>query len=219
MVVADDPFNGILRTAGSIKADLIVMGAHRKQLLRDIFVGTTIERVVRTGPYPVLMVNNEVKQSYRNVLVAVDVSEPSANAIRAAKSAGLIGDKSVNFLHAFFPLGKGKLVEAGIDQPAIDKYVASEHQRAADELIAFLAANGLDDLKSSLQVREGEGFAVISQVVAEMRPDLLILGTHGRTGLLKALLGSVTEEALRRLDVDMLAVPPPVGSSSENAAA
>ena len=41
-----------------------------------------------------------------------------------------------------------------------------------------------------------------------MRPDLLVMGTQGRTGLLKALLGSVTEEALRRLDVDILVVPP-----------
>ncbi|MGD9507075.1 MAG: universal stress protein [Geminicoccaceae bacterium] len=219
MVVADDPFNGILRAAGSIEADLVVMGAHRKQLLRDIFVGTTVERVIRTGPYPVLMVNHEVKQPYRNVLVAVDVSEPSANAIRAAASAGLIGDRVVTFLHAFFPLGKGKLVEARIDQPAIDKYVASERQRAADELVAFLEANGFGDLKATLHVEEGESFAVISQAVAEMRSDLLILGTHGRTGLLKALLGSVTEEALRRLDVDILAVPPAVRSPPENAKA
>jgi universal stress protein E len=41
-----------------------------------------------------------------------------------------------------------------------------------------------------------------------MRPDLLVIGTHGRSGLLKVLLGSVTEEALRCLDVDILAVPP-----------
>jgi universal stress protein E len=68
-----------------IKADLIVMGAHRKELLRDIFVGTTIERVIRTGSHPVLMVNSEVEQSYSNVLAAVDMSEPSARAIRAGK--------------------------------------------------------------------------------------------------------------------------------------
>ncbi|MCB8823361.1 universal stress protein [Microvirga rosea] len=57
LVVAGDPFDGILRAAASTGADLIVMGAHRKQLLRDILVGTTIERVIRTGPHPVLMVN------------------------------------------------------------------------------------------------------------------------------------------------------------------
>jgi universal stress protein E len=49
-----------LRMAADINTDLIVMGAHRKQFLRDVFVGTTVERVIRTGPYPVLMVNNEV---------------------------------------------------------------------------------------------------------------------------------------------------------------
>ena len=49
---------------------------------------------------------------------------------------------------------------------------------------------------------------VISRAVSEMRPDLLVMGTHGRSGLLKALIGSVTEEALRSLNVDILAVPP-----------
>jgi nucleotide-binding universal stress UspA family protein len=76
MVVAGDPFDGILRTAAAMKADLIVMGAHRKQLLQDIFVGTTIERVIRTGPYPVLMVNNEVGQPYRTVLAAASAKGP-----------------------------------------------------------------------------------------------------------------------------------------------
>jgi universal stress protein E len=208
MVIAGDPFDGILRTAGSIKADLIVMGAHRKQLLRDIFVGTTVERVIRTGPYPVLMVNNEVRQPYRNVLAAVDMSEPSAHAIRAARSAGLIGEQGVTLLHAFVPLGKGKMAMAGIDRAAIDEYVASERRKALDELVAFLAANELDGLKAPLRVKEGGAFEVISRAVEEMRPDLLVLGTHGRSGLVKVLLGSVTEEALHRLDVDILAVPP-----------
>src|SRR5688572_16149575 len=83
MVVAGNPFDGILRSAASIGADLIVMGAHRKQFLRDIFVGTTIERVIRTGPYPVLMVNDEASGpgSYRNAVAAIDFSEPSANAV------------------------------------------------------------------------------------------------------------------------------------------
>ena len=208
MVVAGDPFDGILRTAAAMKADLIVMGAHRKQLLQDIFVGTTIERVIRTGPYPVLMVNNEVGQPYRTVLAAVDMSEPSANAIRAAESAGLIGDGRVTLLHAFVPLGKGKMSMAGIERARIDEYVAGERERAMDEFVTFLAESKLADRRWSLRVEEGSAFEVISRVVEEMRPDLLIMGTHGRSGIIKVLLGSVTEEALRSLDVDILAVPP-----------
>ena len=68
LVVEGDPFDGILRAAASASADLVVMGAHRKQLLRDILVGTTIERVIRTGPFPVLMVNQAVEQPYRTAL-------------------------------------------------------------------------------------------------------------------------------------------------------
>jgi universal stress protein E len=217
-VVAGDPFDGILRTAASVQADLIVMGAHRKQLLRDIFVGTTIERVIRTGPYPVLMVNDEVKRPYRNALAAIDMSEASANAIRTAQTTGLIGDGGVTLVHAFVALGKGKMSIAGLDRAAIDEYVVSERQRAIDELAAFLAANELGDPTLPMRVEEGRAIEVISRAAEEMRPDLLVIGTRGRSGLLKVLLGSVTEEALRSLDVDILAVPP-VRSSAEVAKA
>jgi nucleotide-binding universal stress UspA family protein len=208
LVVTGDSFDGILRAAASIKADLIVMGAHRKQLLRDIFVGTTIERVIRMGQYPVLMVNHEVTRPYENAIAAVDMSEPSANAIRAAKTAGLIGNEGITIVHAFFPLGKGKMYVAGIDRAAIDDYVANERQRATDELVAFLLANQLSGPRLSLRVEEGAPFEVISRGVEEMKPDFLVIGTHGRSGLPKVLLGSVTEEALRTLDIDILAVPP-----------
>jgi nucleotide-binding universal stress UspA family protein len=207
MVITGDPFDGILISGRLVGADLIVMGAHRKQLLRDIFVGTTIERVIRTGPYPVLMVNSEAAGPYRNAVAAVDASEPSANAIRMGRSLGLAGEESITFLHAYLPLGKHRISAAGVQQASIDEYVASERQTARDELTAFLAAHGID-VPSLLRLEEGEPFEVISRTVDELRPDLLIIGTQGRTGLLKVLLGSVAEEALRRLDTDILAVPP-----------
>jgi nucleotide-binding universal stress UspA family protein len=111
-------------------------------------------------------------------------------------------------LHAFLPVGKDKISVAGLNQAVIDEYVASERLRARDEVVAFLAANELVGPGFSLQVEEGLAFEVISRAVAKMKPDLLIIGTHGRSWLLKVLLGSVTEEALRRLDVDILVVPP-----------
>ena len=83
MVVTGDPFDGILRAAADVNADLIVMGSHRKQLL-DIIIGTTIERVIRKGPFPVLMVNNEAQRKYENVLAPVDMVDASADALRAA---------------------------------------------------------------------------------------------------------------------------------------
>jgi nucleotide-binding universal stress UspA family protein len=208
MVVTGDPFDGILRAAATIKADLVVMGAHRKQLLRDIFIGTTIERVIRTGPFPVLMVNNEAQQRYERVLAAVDLSEPSANALRVAHATGIMNEAQTTVLHAFLPSGKGKLFVAGADKASVESYVASERQRAMDDLAAFLVANDLSHHRWSLRPEEGGAIYAISRAVREMRPDLLIMGTHGRSAVLKALIGSVTEEALRTLNVDILAVPP-----------
>jgi universal stress protein E len=207
MVVTGDPFEGILRTAADVNADLIVMGSHRKQLLLDIFIGTTIERVIRKSSFPVLMVNNEAQRRYEKVVAPVDMSDHSAYALRVALSMRLISG-GATLLHAFFPLGKGKMFVAGIDQASIDDYVASERQKAMEELATFLISNDLGREKWSLRVEDGRAFEVISRAVADMRPDLLVMGTHGRSALLKALIGSATEEALRSLSVDILAVPP-----------
>jgi nucleotide-binding universal stress UspA family protein len=207
MVVTGDPFDGILRTAADAHADLVVMGTHRKQLLLDIFIGTTIERVIRNGRFPVLMVNNEAQRKYENIVAPVDLADASANALHVGKSTGLIDGNRVMILHAFFPIGKGKMFTYGSERTSIDSYIASERQRAMEELAAFLVANNLGNARWSLRVEEGAPMEIISQAVSEMRPGLLVMGSHGRSAMLKALIGSVTEEALRSLSVDILAVP------------
>jgi nucleotide-binding universal stress UspA family protein len=76
-----------------------------------------------------------------------------------------------------------------------------------DELATVLDANGHEHGRCSLRAEDGAPMEIISRATSEMRPDLLVMGTHGRSALVKALIGSVTEEALRSLNVDILAVP------------
>jgi nucleotide-binding universal stress UspA family protein len=208
MVITGDPFAGILQAAADVNADLIVMGSHRKQLLLDIFTGTTIERVIRKGSYPVLMVNHEAQRRYEKVVVPVDMSDTSANAIRVGLSRGLVPDKGAILVHAFSALAAGKMSLVGADQASIDSYIASEGRRVTDELIAFLVSNDLNRGRWAFRVEEGGTMEIISRAVTQIGADLLVIGTHGRSVMLKALLGSVTEEALRTLNVDILAVPP-----------
>jgi nucleotide-binding universal stress UspA family protein len=184
------------------------MGAHRKLLLRDIIIGTTIERVIRAGPFPVLMVNGEVDRPYQTTLAAVDLSEASLNAVKAGMALGLPYGDRLTLVHAFVPLAKGKMYYAGLSRETIHAYVADERLRAGRELAAFLDSNRFHDRAGPIRVEEGTPFEVISTTVDRSKPDVLIMGTHGRSGFAKALLGSVTEEALRSLDVDILAVPP-----------
>ena len=154
------------------------------------------------------MVNNEAQRRYEKVVAPVDMSHASADALRGALAAGLIGERAT-LLHAFFPVGKGKMLTAEPDRASVDNYVESERRQVMDELVAFLIANDLGREGWSFRLEEGGPMEVISRVVSEMHPDLLVMGTHGRSWLVKALIASVTEEALRSLDVDILAVPPP----------
>lgn len=206
-VIRGHPFDGILRASAAVNADLIVMGAHRKQFLRDIFTGTTIERVIRGGKYPILMVNNEAQRHYERVLVPVDMSETSADAIRFGLSAGLLDD-GATLLHAFSPVGKRRLLSSGTSSEVISGYIDGERHGAMEEMSRFLVANEFGIGRWSIRVEEGLPMQVIARAVAEKRPDMLVLGTHGRSGLLRALIGSVTEEVLRSLNVDVLVVPP-----------
>jgi nucleotide-binding universal stress UspA family protein len=208
IVVAGDPFDGILRTAKEIQPDLLVLGSHRKQLLRDIFIGTTVERVIRKGSYPVLVVNHEAQRRYERVVAPVDMSDASANALRAALSIGLIDDKGATLLHAFDAPDKGKMAVGDSNRASIDSYVAGERQRAMDEIATFLVAKNLKHIPWSFHLEDDTPMEAISRAVSQMRPDLLVMGTHGHSSLVKVLMGSVTEEALHSLNVDILAVPP-----------
>lgn len=136
------------------------------------------------------------------------MSQASANALREGLSTGLISkESSTTLVHAFTAWARGKMYIAGADAAAIAKYVDDEKQNASKELSAFLAAHNLDKQGWAVRIEQGEAIEVISQVASDLGADLLIMGTHGRSGLLKTLIGSVTEQALRSLPVDILAVP------------
>ena len=207
VVVTGDPFDGILRTATRMKPRLIVMGQHRRMLLRDILVGTTIERVVRARSFPVLMVNNDAQRRYERVLVAVDMSDACAQAISTASKMGLF-EVPPTLMHAFDAPARRKMMLGDARQIAIEEYVAAERKRARTEVISFLESHGQYNADWPLHLVEGSASEVISRTVGEMRPDLLVMGTRGRSKLLTTLLGSVAEECLRSLDVDVLAAPP-----------
>ena len=153
------------------------------------------------------MVNNAVDHPYKKVLSATDMSEVSAWAIRIGETLGM-GDKAdLTLVHAFSALATGKMILVDANANSINAYVDAERLRANAELSAFIEANKFSAPKWSRYVDLGAPFEVISRVVQEKMPDLLILGTHGRSRILKFFLGSVAEEALRALDIDILVVP------------
>jgi universal stress protein E len=205
---AGDPFKVISDEADRVEADLIVVGAHRKRLLGDVFTGTTIERVMRLGSRPVLMVNRDGEKPYRQVLAAVDLSEASAHALRTARAIGLLDPAHAAAVHGFIPLGEGMMYYANVDQKRIEEHVAISASEARAALGGFLRDNGFTDMADVLFVEKGGPYEAIEIGVSKFRPDLLVIGTRGHSGVKRILLGSVADQVLRQIDTDILAVPP-----------
>lgn len=204
--VAGDPFEKIGDVAAEEIADLIVVGRHRRRPLRDLFVGTTVERLMWRGTHPVLMVKNDPCGPYDRIGIAIDCSEPSATALRVAGSLGLLHDARLAIVHARAPFAKTMLA-AHANHEAVQDHVHAEMQAARAEVMRFLELNGRADLANRLYLHEGEPVPVLRDYVEQHEPGLLVMGTHGRSGLSRILLGSVADEALRTLDIDILAVP------------
>jgi universal stress protein E len=208
IVESGDPFDRIAKIATAKSVDLIVMGAHRKQILLDIFIGTSIERVARQRVAPVLMVNTEPAGPYERSLAAVDLSEHSGYALQTARTLGVLSRSQVVVVYAFQALAKGKLGYAGVAPDVIAKHVEQTASDSRSELKDFLARIGGNLEQFAIRVKEGLPVPVISEVANTVQADIVVMGAHGRSAILKLLLGSVTEEIMRSLDRDILVVPP-----------
>lgn len=208
LVQPGEPFQTIVDRAEELDASLVVLGAHRKLFLRDVFVGTTLERVIRTGSRPVLMVNGSPSGPYGRVLVATDMSPASANALQTAASLDLLAGVDVTLLHAFQVPAKASLIEAHLPAPEIDAHVGRQAAAARSSLIEFLSGLGLGEAGHTVRLEEGDPIERIVEAAERDRPDLVVIGTRGLTGLKRVLLGSVADALLRRLECDVLAVGP-----------
>jgi nucleotide-binding universal stress UspA family protein len=207
-VAIGDPFEKITQLAREDDADLLVIGPHRRQILQDVFIGTTAERTIRTSDRPVLMANAAPVGPYRQILIATDLSECSSSTLRAAKELELMDTAKASVLHVYDAPATGLMSRASLSEDQIKDYMINEEQRASLSLLAFLVENDLRSLPSVLKPALSPVEDVVLSAAHDISAELIILGSHGKTGLAKTLLGSVAEKLLRIADRDILVVPP-----------
>ncbi len=212
LTVEGDPFQAITQAAEDLDADLVVIGPHRRQALKDVFVGTTAERTIRTSRRPILMANAVPAGSYRRALVAVDLSEGSARALQAVQNLGIDEIAAVSVIHVFDAFGASLMKRGSVREESMSDYVEEERQRASEALTRFLDNTGFKPIGRFLAHSHSTTANEISVVVGESSSDLLVIGTNNRKGIAKFLMGSVAQEVLRTANVDVLAITPDMKS-------
>lgn len=191
----------ILRAAAADDVDLIVMGLHRNETSRPMFRGTTAEQVARHGHWPVLMVSQRAREAYRRVVVGIDFSVFSRRAVDAALRAAPAAEH--HLVHAFAVPFAGFLGEGG-GGAAGSRYARQMQESIRDEFAGFLAALARKPLHCEEIIREGSPRQVLREEAERLKADLLVVGTHGRTGVAHAVLGSVAEDLLGTPPCDVL---------------
>jgi len=210
-IILASPFVGIAQAVADTAPDLLVIGPHRRQVLRDVFVGTTAERTIRSVDCPVLMVNATPAGQYRHVLQTTDLSDGSRNALLRFQALGLADHARMSLLHVFDAPALRLAFSHSIPQDDQTYYLEDEQRDAARDLALFLSSTDLGRPRQIVRHEATSAPHEILKVAGEKQADLIVMSTHGRSGLAKMLIGSVTEQVLRTAQIDVLAIPPQRG--------
>ncbi len=144
--------------------------------------------------------------AFKHVLVPVDYSEPSRRALELALTLGA----EITVVHAWDRppyVGEHVLTDHEGSRRSLSDLIRENAEREMTEFLAKVSTPA--GVSVSHHLLSGEPASVILAEAAKPQYDLLVAGTHGRSGVTKLLLGSVTEKLIRLSPIPVLAVPPP----------
>jgi nucleotide-binding universal stress UspA family protein len=145
---------------------------------------------------------------YKRILCPVDFSDFSRHALDEAIAIAHLYDGCVTVLHVF-PLAIAADPFAGL--PEFQPFRLTDQHRAhlLRQLTTFATSEGAEQRRITVALREGVD--IHSEILAaadRMTPDLIVMGTHGRSGFQHLMLGSVAEKVLHKARCPVLTVPP-----------
>ena len=195
LILDGDPKAAIIDQAVEMGADLAVVGSHDVSDFARFLLGSVARAVLRHAPCPVEIVRGEPRPGIRRILVATDGSSFSQTAIssvatRPWPAGSVVRVLSVVELHIPLSHPQVYLEHQGMED------ARAEAMRHAQEAVGFaeqaLAAAGLE-VSTSIAVPTATPKELILKEAADWGADILVVGSHGRRGVGRFLLGSVSE--------------------------
>jgi nucleotide-binding universal stress UspA family protein len=201
--------------AGELGQDLIVMCSHGKSGLRQFIVGNIAQQVISFGNTPVLLVQpqREQKELFANVqriLIALDDEPEHSCGLELAGKIALQAKAELQLLNVVPKLEslKGKEAAAGKLLPAATTALLEMEQESAVSMLAEHARPLLEQgIQVRYQVKRGDPPEQIVRVAESVGASIIVLGTHGKTGMGAFWAGSVAPRIPGRTDLPLLLVP------------
>ena len=201
-VLSDEPGSTIAEYASQIDADLVIVTSPRTSQAREIFIGSTALRILRTATCPILVAGEQSADSYKNALVAIDINDAGQRVAHAANT--WLPDSTINFAHAYKMPQEGQMRTRGAvsdeDLTKLREFVRIEDEEKLKSYRASFPS-------ATIHMEHGHASSVILDFVLRMRPDILVLGKHRGTSKDERIFGSVTQFLLYHCPTDILLVP------------
>ncbi len=205
------PADEILTFATKSGIDLVVMGTHGRAAISHFLLGSIAEKVVRHAHCPVVTVAHQEDTIYdfpklQRLLVPIDFSDHSKLAVKHAATLAKKFKADIDFLHvvdqrvhpSYYVMGEASLLQVFPD--IVEKSTAK-----LEEFVGELLSQ-----KNSGQVyiREGNPHTEIVKFAQEHGADMIVMATHGLSGLEKLIIGSTAEKVVRKATCPTFTVKP-----------
>jgi nucleotide-binding universal stress UspA family protein len=208
LLVGAPAYDEICRLARGLPADLVVMPTHGRTGLEHAFLGSTAERIVRHSPCPVFVARERrgaAARGIKNILVPVDYSKCSLAGVRYAIEFAKKVAARLIVLH-MADLGP-QLMTEGCGVYHLSPYREAAGRVSKPQMRAFLRGVNFGSVPFNISAIAGFCPEGICRVAEKENVDLIIMATHGRTGLKHVFIGSVAERVVRHAPCAVLVVP------------
>jgi nucleotide-binding universal stress UspA family protein len=192
--------DAIVRIATAVKTNLIVIGSGESYSKERFKLGTTAKRIIQKSEKPVFVVKEDTPLNIQNILCPVDFSDTSKRALQNA----------ITLSHRY----KAELTIMSVFEPPSASWFTSEEEREAQndakyaefqsQFDEFLKDFNLVGLNWKKELPKGIPSEEILNTISSNMIDLLVMGTVGRTGLNRMIMGSVTEKVIREVPCSFL---------------
>jgi nucleotide-binding universal stress UspA family protein len=198
-----DPQKTIAQVALDTRAELIVLGAPRRRAFASLR-GSTAERVVALARCSALIVRSKCAPRYTRVIVATDLKPAIKEILRFAERWSFLDSPRVSLVHGFQSPYQGPLYAEGVDVKAARRHIGDWKHRARQYLLTELNAAGIRGARFNIQIDERRPLPLVRQAIGQGASSLLILGGSKHNVFSRLARGSLVNDALRRLDCDVL---------------
>jgi nucleotide-binding universal stress UspA family protein len=189
----------VLRWARTKNIDLVIVGTERSTGHR----GTVPEKLARKAHCSVLVIPEGAPAKIEKILVPVDFSEHTADAVDVAIAfATAAGMRKVQCLHTYHvPPGFHK---TGKTHEEFAKIMLGHAEKKYHEIMSNMDTKGVE--VDPIYVLDKKPIVALQEAVKELKPDLVIMAAKGRSPTAAIFLGSVTEQGIHTLDIPLIAV-------------